>query len=722
MTQRILPRVTSFVSLSAIVASSLVFPVGTLPASAATPTECTTEFPPSEPAADGDGIRTILSEAELTWLASSQPTAAGAHFVLGEDLDLQGCVWPGAYWPAPKGGVEGFTGIFDGNGHTISGLLIQTGPTITDLVDQTAIGFFDVVNGSASIRNITFASPRLEVLSRSAGQTPSHYAIGIVAGALGMANTASPTLSNITVTDASVTMDCDVTTGCQVSTIGGVVGLAGRATISDVEISGVMNFEDTSQPVAVDGGGKELYIAPGSSSMTVVGMVAGALYESTTATRIRATGTISSMVGASTVGGLVGEISDAALSRGYSDVAITVGDSENNLPTQVTNVTNIGGAVGSIGFNTPAVDSVSSAGTITVRVAGFQENNPPTQTISQIGGLFGQVNDFATVSNARASGSISISAQDLGNTEADIRVSRIGGAVGEIGDSGGPSLTRTLALGGLSITADPTVTSTVVGALAGFAGIGVPVTGFWDSSAQTVPTSAAGTGKTPAELSRLDTYVNWSMVSGWVDNWSVGDPVWGLCEGLEGATPFLQWLAIEDPCVQPTPENQPAPQRPEARNASSPGWFTLGPVTLSFPAVVGQETEGTAVAASGEGMQSGSSVDMEVRSTPVTLSRVGVDSAGHFTATGSLPRLPAGDHRLLIDGVDSSGSPWLITVSFGVDSAGMFSWVGEPSLTNPAQLAKTGGTWPSTTFFLAGLVLVLAGVLAVTRTRRSITP
>lgn len=703
------------------------------PAAFATPLpdHCLTVFPPEEPVANGEGVRVVTTPAQLTWLTSSEALGApalSAHLLLGDDIDLQACLWPGAYQP---GGVdrltrttvpEGFSGILDGDGYTISNFVMTSGAAVTDESESTPLGFFDAANGDAIIRDITFDDVTVTLDAASFGDVPSHYATGIVVGDFGGETGANPTVSDVTVSNASISLSCDSPGGCVLPQVGGLVGSASRGTLSNISIDGAISMiaSDTGA-TQTDGEGRVVSLLPGASSLQTAGLLAGVIGPEVTALDVSTSGRIESTVSVSNIGGLVGDVGGGTVTRGHSSVDIYVGDFSADIPTQVVTIENIGGAIGMSRFGSPTLDSVSSSGDIVILVAAFQENDPDPQTIAKIGGLIGLASDSSSVSDTRTESAVTLEVRDFGNTQANVSAQAVGGLIGRA--EGLTTVTRSLALGAVNVdNVDGTTTLGDIGAFMGDVVDTPTVTqSYWDSGAPTVLTSGAGVAKTPAELSTAGTFATWSLETAWIDNWTTADAKWGLCEGSLDAPPFLQWRTTEDPCpASPsTPSDTSTPPRTTVTADSS--WFQVGPVTLGFPATVGDQAAGTPIAASGAGMQPGSPVVTQVRSTPMTLSRVVVSGSGGFESSSSLPAMTPGNHRLLIDGVDGTGKPWLISVGFGIDSSGRFSWVGTPELSTPQELARTGTTFPTAFWFTAGLTSVLAG-LGVLLFRRQTLP
>lgn len=107
---------------------------------------------PSQPHGTGteDDPYQIGTAQELAWLAyavNNQMESAGYCAVLTADIDLGYCRWP-VIGILSSNGQRAYTGIFDGQGHTVSGLYI------TSLGGRQKLGLFGVAQ-DAVIENLT---------------------------------------------------------------------------------------------------------------------------------------------------------------------------------------------------------------------------------------------------------------------------------------------------------------------------------------------------------------------------------------------------------------------------------------------------------------------------------------------------------------------------------------------------------------------------------------
>ena len=158
---------------------------------------------------DGDGLLNISTTTELQNINNQLQTECPNStrclgFELDNDIDLTDITW------TPIGQSSSFTAIFNGNGHTISNLTINS--TTTDYV-----GLFGRTDNHATIKNLTLENATI---------TGEDY----VGGLIGYAN-------NTTIDQVGVDAQVD---GKQY--VGGMVGrLNGGVTIKDSYISGAVD-------------------------------------------------------------------------------------------------------------------------------------------------------------------------------------------------------------------------------------------------------------------------------------------------------------------------------------------------------------------------------------------------------------------------------------------------------------------------------------------------
>lgn len=143
------------------------------------------------------------------------------HYKLTKNIDLSkienNTIVYAAWTPLPA-----FSGTFDGNGHTISGLTI----TNANITAETHIGMFKIVNGT--VKNLT-----LDTVSITASVSKAaRFDIGAISAQLGdNASILNCTVNGTIRVTQSATAD-NVNTRAR---IGGLIGYAGNATIAYCE-------------------------------------------------------------------------------------------------------------------------------------------------------------------------------------------------------------------------------------------------------------------------------------------------------------------------------------------------------------------------------------------------------------------------------------------------------------------------------------------------------
>lgn len=707
----------------ALVASllPLVVPSG-VPAQASTPQPCANKFEPEEPKPNDQGIRVVNSPAELVWLTESQDPGApwfDSHIVLANDIDLEGCLWSPIYQPGQEERVAargqpaqeaitpGFIGIFDGDGHAISGLKISSPSRDEEFGEEREtirVGFFGLVNSPGVVQNVSFEKPVLTLNNNSfanAGSEEGRDGIGLVAGAVGQdTSPSSPrsSLQDITVRDGSATLECSNTSGCVLTNIGGLVGDIFHAHVSNVSIDMSISFLDSSpqEPPPAGELNRIVTLPPNGSSFSNVGLLAGRA-ESVTASTISTTGKIRSEVWTTAVGGIAGVWQDSTLQKGQSDTAIEVGGGVENVAPTVDLVQSIGGAFGS--FFESSANEVLVTGSVDLTLAAYEEGAGTTR-ISAIGGFVGGSFE-ATISDSLVSTAIAIS---LFNPDADdtVEVSGVAGVIGRAGDrrdpeTPAPTINRSLAIGELSISDIPEGATNHVGAF-----IGEKVSkqapsvnnSFWATESYSTHTDSFGEGLSESELKLLSTYTNWSILP----RWSPAEATWGICQESNAFLIYLQWTKSSEPCGNQSLGSSSESVSRQAQPGEVP--FRVGPLEMTFSAKVGDPVAGTTASAWATAMLPDSVVRKEVRSSPMTISVVTVSSQGDFLISGVLPEMNPGSHRLWISGINDGRAPWVVSLPFEVDANGRFSWIGPPTFSHGPQLAATG---PSNTPIAVGL-------------------
>lgn len=157
----------------------------------------------------------IGTAQELAWLAyavNNQMESAGYCAVLTADIDLGYCQWP-VIGVLSSNGQRAYTGTFDGQGHTVSGL------NITSLGGRQKLGLFGVAQ-DAVIENLTVRGNIDLTGVRSYDSNMAGYIIG---GLLGSGEGSGVTIRNcVSQVDISVSFINDQR--AQRASVGGLVG------------------------------------------------------------------------------------------------------------------------------------------------------------------------------------------------------------------------------------------------------------------------------------------------------------------------------------------------------------------------------------------------------------------------------------------------------------------------------------------------------------------
>ncbi len=157
----------------------------------------------------------IGTAQEMAWLAyavNNQMESEGYCAVLTADIDLGYCQWP-VIGVLSSNGQRAYTGTFDGQGHTVSGL------NITSLGGRQKLGLFGVAQ-DAVIRNLTVRGSIELTGVRSYDGDTAGYLIG---GLLGSGEGGGVTIRNcVSQVDISVSFVNDQK--AQNSAVGGLVG------------------------------------------------------------------------------------------------------------------------------------------------------------------------------------------------------------------------------------------------------------------------------------------------------------------------------------------------------------------------------------------------------------------------------------------------------------------------------------------------------------------
>ncbi|WP_051389449.1 LamG-like jellyroll fold domain-containing protein [Arthrobacter sp. 35W] len=179
--------------------------------------------------------------------------------------------------------------------------------------------------------------------------------------------------------------------------------------------------------------------------------------------------------------------------------------------------------------------------------------------------------------------------------------------------------------------------------------------------------------------------------------------------------------------VKPAPTATPTADPTASPTSTATATSTSGPTVPGTGSTTGSVDTGTAapgqtITVSGSGFGPGSTVVFTLHSTPVELGTAVADAQGNVTLTVALPAdVAAGEHLIVLTGVDASGAPVEVSIPLTVSASGAVDPAGTQAPADSESLSSTGFNGS----LLAGaLIMMLAGALAVgvnarKRSRRS---
>ena len=367
-------------------------------------------------AGSGDAIE-IDTPEKLAEIGKNDDYPLNGNYILTADINLGGDTNP--WTPIGSGENRAFTGTFDGDGHTISGLYINNG-------DSVYAGLFGYVGRGGMIKGLTVEGKITVIGSTSC--------VGGIAGRVD--GTEISEMSVLTDSDDSETgiiycisnVTINVTyNGLSGLSVGGIVGSCGRADISGCVNCGAVSAEDANGEAfdIVVGG-----IVGYSGSSTIIrnccntGAVSaknaekanlgGIIGKSRTDRYVDScynTGAVSAQnVEEANLGGLVGQSSeDTAVSSCYNTGAVSAKDAQN---------VNVGGVVGE--NDDGSVSNCYNTGDVT------------TENVEDVyaGGVVGLVNRLGTVGSCYNTGDVSAKASSVDSEGDELPPVMAGGVVG----------------------------------------------------------------------------------------------------------------------------------------------------------------------------------------------------------------------------------------------------------------------------------------------------
>ena len=178
-------------------------------------------------------------------------TYASASYQLASNIDLQGAQWHpiGIGGSASEYEAHSFCGTFDGNYHTVSGLLISedtyagiTNQNTQNNTDVKVLGLFGVLSDGAVIENLTVQTSAINL-----SDSENMCFAGMIAGA------AVTSTGEISIKNCTVSSDCSVVGNSVDGAIAGIVGMIGGYSLSD-QTSGTILVDGNKNYATIDGG------------------------------------------------------------------------------------------------------------------------------------------------------------------------------------------------------------------------------------------------------------------------------------------------------------------------------------------------------------------------------------------------------------------------------------------------------------------------------------
>ncbi len=444
----------------------------------------------------------VISTAMDLSSIGCNPRLMRCHFKLVADLDLTGLRF------YPMGDVDcPYGGVFDGNGHTISHLTIK---------GESYLGLFGMLGSGAEVKNLGVVDANLSgsdgyvgglVGHNYSGSVTNCYSTGVISGTYRVGGLVGSNESG------TVTQCYSTGTVSGNDNVGGLVGWNYEATVTDCHSTGTVSSKDSVGGLVgwvYSGDVTQSYstgavIGTGGAVGGLVGSNSGTL------TDCYSTGAVS---GGSSVGGLVG--SNSGTLTDCDSTGAVGGDSQ------------VGGLVGS---NSGTLTDCYSTGTVTGTgwsVGGLVgKNNRGTLTecystaavrgYASVGGLVGR-NDGGTVTQCYSTSA----------------VNGVGGVGGLVGENYRGTVSQCYSTGAVK-------GNWAVGGLVGENDRGTVTQSFWDIQTSGQAKSAAGTGKTTAQMQTAKTFLDagWDFVG---ETKNGTEDLWWIREGKD--YPRLWWELI----------------------------------------------------------------------------------------------------------------------------------------------------------------------------------
>ncbi len=169
-------------------------------------------------------ISTANQLAQLAYNVNNGNDYSGKYFKLANNIDLDGRQWTPIGHRFYPGFENGFNGTFDGNGKTVSNILIGTQAIPMEGGEQTQAGLFGATKYAAELKNINVI---VDIHTND---------VTCVGGLLGYSE------SGITITNCSVSGSLSAT-GSGTSQVGGLIGYVSGTTITDCSSDATITAE-----------------------------------------------------------------------------------------------------------------------------------------------------------------------------------------------------------------------------------------------------------------------------------------------------------------------------------------------------------------------------------------------------------------------------------------------------------------------------------------------
>jgi len=334
-------------------------------------------------------------------------TFSGKMVALASDIELGEENW------VPIGNrVRSFQGIFNGQGHTISGLYVK---------DVQYAGLFGNIGAGGQIKNVNVIATKIKTPTYSTKDIVSYYAGGL-AGYYG---------STLPIENCSVKADSIVVTA-----VGNINSVSSNVAYAYAGgLVGYSNAESISYSFAV---ANVAAIAQFSGQATV--SYSGGLVGLTSVVNIKdsyAKGSASATAYRPYSGGLVGQVNNASITIDNSYASVDVSASGFGSTANLSFNSGAGGLVGytsSVGSSTYEVTVKNSYATGNISNFSSAYGSGSTAVTCNSGGLIGWISNSATkIENSYSSGNISTSTTDNSNIYS-------GGLIGYIINEGSKKL------------------------------------------------------------------------------------------------------------------------------------------------------------------------------------------------------------------------------------------------------------------------------------------